>query len=346
MDAEVDSNAVGKCWEVLPEVSRSFALCIRILPKPLDEQMMISYLAYRVIDTIEDSSASLARKKAQFSKFLGLLSGNAVDAEETMKVRGEFLAGLDCTYEKKLLFVLEKLVAAYYMQPALVRRSILKWGNKMAGGMCKFQNRQIRTFHDQNSYSYYVAGVVGYLFNDLLYYNGIIGKRLQKRLHGYARKFGLALQKVNILRDVAADIMSGRKYWPEKLMEKYGLDYASILLEKNREKALLVLRAEIENARKYLDAGIRYVLSLPKNATRVRMFCLIPLFMAIESYAKCMDNWEIFRAGTTVKIGRMKVQEIVAKATLWAASDERIAQWFSESVSARGFASPSIAPAR
>ena len=56
------------CWELLPKVSRSFALCIRILPKPLNEQMMLSYMVFRVIDTIEDSHASLRTKKALFKK--------------------------------------------------------------------------------------------------------------------------------------------------------------------------------------------------------------------------------------------------------------------------------------
>ena len=54
------------CWELLPKVSRSFALCIKILPEPLNDQMMLSYMVFRVIDTIEDSHAPLRTKKSLF----------------------------------------------------------------------------------------------------------------------------------------------------------------------------------------------------------------------------------------------------------------------------------------
>ena len=198
----------------------------------------------------------------------------------------------------------------------------------MAAGMYKFQLRRIETFADQNDYSYYVAGVIGYLFNDLLFINRIIGPELKRRLRRYARNFGLALQKVNILRDIANDIRANRRYWPAALMKKYGLTYENICLAEKREAALKVLREQIDNARNYLYAAMKYILLLPEKALRVRMFCLIPLFMAIESYAKCVGNSDVFEAERKVKISREQVQEIVAKSGLWGSSNKRLVGWF------------------
>ncbi len=319
---------IRKCWRILPNVSRSFALCIRILPKPLNEQMMVSYLVFRVIDTVEDSSASLALKKELFSEFLSLLSrrkANDVAAETCAR---KMLASLNYTYEKELLASLPALVRACFSLPAGARKAIAKRARVMARGMCEFQRKPIETFSDQDRYSYYVAGIIGHLFNDLLHFNRIITARLKRQLAKYAREFGLALQKVNILRDIADDVASHRYYWPKKLLAKYGLCYSNICSAENREKALSVLREQIDDARRYIDAAMQYILLLPKKALRVRMFCLIPLFMAIESYVKCMDNADVFDSGKKVKITRDRVHDIVAKSGMWGTNNERLVKWF------------------
>jgi farnesyl-diphosphate farnesyltransferase len=316
------------CWELLPRVSRSFALCIRILPKPLNEQMMVSYLIYRVLDTIEDSHAKNNIKARLFSEFLSLLAKRKMDAKAIDSCMEKLLERLDYTYERELLDSLPAVVSTYYAQPSEVRKYILRRGRAMAHGMYEFQKKRIETFADQNRYSHYVAGVIGYLFNDLLHYNGIIGKPLKARLRKYARHFGLALQKVNILRDIAHDIAADRRYWPEKLIAKYGLSYETLCRKESREAALKILHEQIENAKNYLESAMKYVMLLPEKALQVRMFCLIPLFMAIESYVKCVGNQELFDNGKVVKINREQVYEIVAKSRMWGSSNERIAKWF------------------
>ncbi|MDO8339659.1 MAG: squalene/phytoene synthase family protein [Candidatus Burarchaeum sp.] len=141
------------CWEILPKVSRSFALCIRILPKPLNEQMMVSYLLYRVLDTIEDSSAPLPVKKELFSQFVKLLAAPHADSSAINECKAALCTKLNYTYEKDLLENLGAVMQAYYAQPAPARHSILKWGRIMAEGMYEFQQKPIETFADQNAYS-------------------------------------------------------------------------------------------------------------------------------------------------------------------------------------------------
>jgi len=327
------------CWELLPKVSRSFALCIKILPEPLNDQMMLSYMVFRVIDTIEDSHASLRTKKALFKKVLSLLSKKNADDKFAKAVSQALLTKLDYTYEKELLEQLPALNRHLFSQPIAARKAIVHRGRIMANGMYEFQKKPIETFADQDRYSYYVAGVVGHLFNDLFYINGVISLRLRRQLSRHAKQFGLALQKVNILRDIADDIAANRYYWPKKLLAKYGLKYSNICSAENREKALSVLREQIVDARKYINAAMQYILKLPKEALRVRMFCLIPLFMAIESFVKCMDNSEVFDVGKKVKISRERVGDIVAKSGLWGANNKRLVKWF---LSTMGNAAPAI----
>lgn len=330
---------IERCWAILPNVSRSFALCIKVLPRPLNEQMMVSYLIYRVLDTIEDSDAPLQEKKGLFDEFLGLLSCRKMDRAAVERCSKKMLARLDYTYEKELLGNASAVAGVYYSQPTGARRYILMRGRAMARGMHEFQKRKIETFADQNQYSHYVAGVIGYLFNDLLHLNGIITKELKRRLHRYARHFGLALQKVNILRDIAHDIAANRHYWPSALIAKYGLTYENLCLGEKREAAMKVLREQIQNAHDYLVSAMKYITMLPEKAVRVRMFCLIPLFMAIESYVKCIDNQEVFDSGKVVKISREQVYGIVAKSQLWGSSNERLVGWF---LKAMGNVSPEL----
>ncbi|MDD5337316.1 MAG: squalene/phytoene synthase family protein [Candidatus ainarchaeum sp.] len=327
---------------MLPKVSRSFALCIQVLPKPIDEQMMTAYLLYRVIDTIEDCDAPLEAKKGMFDKVLDSAGRENFDLDDARKCRDELRGKISAGYETELLANFDSLMRLYYSQPPEIRKAIGKWGRVMAAGMYEFLQKDIRTFSDQNKYSYYVAGVVGYLINDILYYNKVIDAKLKKKLRAHARRFGLALQKVNILRDVARDIKERRHYWPEYVMKKYRLSYENICLPENRKAAMKMLRAEIKDSLRYLHSAMFYIVSLPKNAVRVRMFCAIPLFMAIESFAKCNDNQDVFDSAARVKISRLKVYEIVAKSWLLAAFNGLMVGWFFQSL--RGIPMPPHSP--
>ena len=318
----------GVCWEILPKVSRSFALAIKLLPAPLGEQTMLAYLIYRLIDTIEDSRAPLRTKRRLFDSLLKSFSRKRYDAAEAEAVKAHMLSQVDCSYERELIEKLPHVTAVFYEQPAPVRKATLRWGREMATGMYSFQQKKIRTFADQSRYSYYVAGVVGYLFNDLLYHNRIISKELRTQLRTRAKRFGLALQKVNILRDVAHDVPAKRYYWPLGVMQRYRVNYRTLLQREKRAAAMKVLHAEIHDATQYLRSGIQYVTALPKEQIGVRMFCLVPLFMAIESYIACINNSDVFESEKTVKISREQVGEIVAKSGLWGTSNELLMKWY------------------
>ncbi|MFA5077467.1 MAG: squalene/phytoene synthase family protein [Candidatus Micrarchaeia archaeon] len=330
------------CWNLLPKVSRSFALCIQVLPRPIDEQMMTAYLLYRVIDTIEDCGAGIETKKEMFDRVLLLAGRKTMDRNEITACRDALVAKIDSGSEAELLKNFDSLMEVYRAQPPEIRKAIRKWGAVMARGMYEFLQKGIHTFRDQNKYSYYVAGVVGYMINDLFYYNHVIDAGLKRKLRAHAKRFGLALQKVNILRDVARDIKERRYYWPEYVIKKYRLSYESMCLPENRAAAMKVLKVQIADALTYLHSAMYYVVSLPKDAVRVRMFCTIPLFMAIESFAKCNGNQDVFDSSVRVKISRLKVYEIVAKSWLLGAFNGLMVGWFFDSL--RGVPVPADSP--
>jgi phytoene synthase len=71
-------------------------------------------------------------------------------------------------------------------------------------------------------YCHLVAGVVGEMAA------GIFGAS-EEATYAYARKLGLALQLVNILRDVGEDARRGRVYLPIEDLQRFGVTTADIL---------------------------------------------------------------------------------------------------------------------
>jgi len=320
------------CWKMLPKVSRSFSLCITMFPKPIDEEIMVAYLLYRVIDTVEDCSAPMETKEKMFGKVLGVLESGKYNEAAAVECRNGLVGKIDATYEKELLENFERVVRVYFSLPKEIRHSIFRWGEVMAKGMYEYLDKGISTIEDQNKYSYYVAGVVGYLINDVLYHNRIISAELRKKLRIHAKAFGLALQKVNILRDVAKDIQQGRRYWPSTIIERHHLSYETLCLPENRKIAIQILKEQIGDALGYLHSAMYYIISLPKKAVRVRIACAIPLFMAIESFAKCYGNGQVFDAESRVKISRVQVYAILAKSMALSVFNGMLVGWFYESL--------------
>ena len=198
--------------------------------------------------------------------------------------------------------------------------------------MYKFQKKSITTFNDQDEYCYYVAGIVGYLLTDLFYHNKIINKQNRDHLMKYAKNFGLALQKVNIIRDIAYDIPDKRYYWPINILKKHKLDYNRLCLKKNRSKALIIQNIMIKNALPYLKDAFHYTISLPKTALKVRVFCLIPLFMSIKSLVKCINNEQVFIKDKKVKISREDVKKIVKKSYIYSLYNILLKRWYIHSM--------------
>ena len=325
-------NDYKKCWEILPKISRSFALCIALLPKPINERMMLAYMIFRIIDTIEDSTINIKIKATLFNNFISILEQQRDNPTLSNEYKTNLFKNLIFSYEADLLINLDLVVRLYYLIPKSERMVLLKHAKEMAKGMYKFQGKGIKSFTDQDEYCHYVAGLIGHLTNDLFYHNGIITKYKMAHLMEPAKRYGLGLQKINIIRDVAYDIANQRYYWPENLLKKYKLDYKTICLENNRKEAIVTLNEMIRNAIDYLSDGLYYVTSLPKKALKVRIFCLIPLFMAIESSLKCTNNEDVFIKGRKVKIPRKMVNAIVKKSYLYGYSNTLLKSWFNKRI--------------
>src|SRR5689334_25416338 len=78
------SAAIEFCREILPAVSRTFSISIRLLPGELGAAIRCAYLICRIADTIEDERTFSAEEKASlFDALTAVLSKPVSLSEES-----------------------------------------------------------------------------------------------------------------------------------------------------------------------------------------------------------------------------------------------------------------------
>jgi phytoene/squalene synthetase len=264
----------------LDAVSRSFALCIPQLSPPFRDQVALSYLLFRVLDTVEDAQFSDRKVQAlQFESFRRFLREKPARGQID-RFREAFPPSLS-DGERALLADTEILIADAHDLPAPARTIILDGLDRMAQGMALYAMRppplRLVDLEDVDRYCCVVAGIVGELLTRLWALGGGDPPSLLS-----AYRFGLFLQKVNILKDQAEDEAGGRFLVPD------------------RRELLASLRSDAEGALSYLFA-------LPRSERGYRTFCAWSLMLGAASLQAMEDDGgvrESRRAQTLALFGR------------------------------------------
>jgi len=75
------------------------------------------------------------------------------------------------------------------------------------------------TMEELKVYCYHAAGAVGLLTIEIMGY----AKHNQQKIEEYAKNLGIALQLINILRDIKEDQQRGRTYIPRQILTKFSV---------------------------------------------------------------------------------------------------------------------------
>lgn len=296
--------------EHLDRVSRSFAFCIARLDGALRERVGLSYLLCRVLDTVEDANwASFDEQKLAFERF-DLFLRQSPSRAEFEEWQASFPADL-VENEKKLLGDSLRFFRDLHEWPEAVREPLVKLVLSMSGGMKHFMRQKARigklvlsTPNEVNRYCFFVAGVVGEM---LTRFTGFEIQSRWSRLTD-AFRFGLFLQKINLLKDQRGDESSGR-----------------FLVHSRREVALSLMRDA--------EGAFRYLLSLPEKETGFRLFCAWSLFLGLASLPWIQKaDLEM----SNVKIPREEAQKllVLVEATI---HDNSGLQWLYDTLKSEGF---------
>jgi len=302
------------CREMLPAVSRTFALSIRILPGDLGSAVRCAYLICRIADTVEDEPTMPAEEKADLLDALArcFAGENAVDdfVRGSANVSGE-AAHVRLVRNTDLVFV------SYRALPAATREHVAHWVGEMIAGMRKFvltypRGIRIQTLDEYKEYCYYVAGTVGYLLTDLWHeHSRSIGARQYEVLRNRCRAFAEALQTVNILKDVARDAEHENSiYIPEQLLVAHGSAHATILAPNRDDENRAALATLVQLAWHDLDQATAYLLAIPRRAVSIRLFCALPLLFAYATLRDLTRTPDALARRAVVKISRAEVKSL------------------------------------
>jgi farnesyl-diphosphate farnesyltransferase len=234
-------------YELLSKTSRTFALAIPLLPEPTQSTVCLSYLLFRVADTLEDaktwSRAARLEALAEWGELLVEFDARRARAAKARWIAAE--ATRDDGYRElldevphvlnelsRLAQQAQRIVCEHALRTVQGMRSTLE-GADVAG------NIRIESLEQLRSYCYIAAGIVGELLTALFVRDFPVLERVRPALVENQVAFGEGLQLVNILKDAAQDAREGRVYLPESV----------------RRTAIIELaRADLVRARCYIDA--------------------------------------------------------------------------------------------
>jgi farnesyl-diphosphate farnesyltransferase len=310
----------------LNKVSRTFALNIRVLPEALRGQVLHAYLYCRMADTIEDDPDLPACGKAS-------LLGDFADLFESSRTptaaREAFAAFPDRlpaawrtagSWEYILLARAPVVLEAFTEYPDRAKSAIAACVRDMCSGMADFALKQeadrgehplIASFGDLDRYCYHVAGTVGEMLCELFVRNAGISPRRAGRMRALCVSFGLGLQMVNILKDLADDRERGVFWLPRDLLAAEGISPAEFTRPEHHEAARRIYAVLFDKALRHLEEAMEYTCAIPRGERGLRLFCQWPLFMAAETLALLAERTRDLAGGARLKITRERVANIL-----------------------------------
>jgi farnesyl-diphosphate farnesyltransferase len=314
------------CQQALVDVSRTFSKPIELLPEPLRVALTTGYLLCRIVDTVEDDAHLEANERDQlFSRFIAVLDGSASPESFSAAFEGVPVDNA----EIRLACSFARVMRVFESQEAVTREATVVWLSEMANGMrlyCRRDRPQtlsaLHTFSDLERYCYFVAGTVGHLITDLFCDHLQVGSTpLEHELRARSESFGIGLQMVNILKDVTDDYARNRCYVPRQLCNAQGFGPERLLAVENRRQAQRALLPMFESAAQHLDDALEYTLLIPAKSVALRLFCLLPLFMAQRTLIVAVGNEAVLTPDRPVKISRDAVDDIIQDCLRYANDD-------------------------
>ncbi|MDF3036091.1 MAG: farnesyl-diphosphate farnesyltransferase [Paucimonas sp.] len=296
----------------------------------------LAYLLARAADSISDTSLIPCHERQGLLSSLRAAIGTASHARlpplDQLSPAGEHES------ERRLLAALPELLAVLQNANPADRASISKVLDILITGM----EADLAAFPDKNSgcigtlpdeealdrYTYLVAGCVGEFWTETMC-------RHAEAMHGADRnrliklgvQFGKALQMVNILRDCPRDLRIGRCYLPQTLLGNAGFAAGDLLQADRSARVQPVIRTMTEKALDDFRAAVEYVMLIPPHCRRLRLACIWPLAIGLETLLAHSTNPHRLDPDRITKIPRSRVYCILLLSMTRVASDQAVRKW-------------------
>jgi farnesyl-diphosphate farnesyltransferase len=289
--------------DLLQQVSRSFFLTLRILPRSIKRPIGIAYLLARASDTIADTAlVQIPRRREALLQLRTSVRDACNDRSVAPPDFGdlteaqEAVTGEGTPAERILIQRTGELLQAFRGLAFSDRLRICKLLDTITQGqetdLMRFGTNegQLTALSDDEEldrYAYDVAGCVGEFWTEMCRAHVFPSARLDDAgLMANGIRFGKGLQLVNILRDLPRDLRKVRCYIPQNRLSEYGLNPRELLDSAAMERFRPLYNLYLQQAEDHLSAGWQYTLSLPFRCLRIRLACAWPILIGVKTLAK------------------------------------------------------------
>ncbi|MGE3309246.1 MAG: phytoene/squalene synthase family protein [Limisphaerales bacterium] len=308
---------------LLRDVSRSFYLTLRLLPRPVRPQIGLAYLLARATDTLADTEVvPLDQRLDALDQLRSRILGARIDPVDFSRIaENQALPS-----ERALLVRIEEAVTVLEALPCFDRCCIREVVETITSG----QKLDLERFHsaragrivalasecELDDYTFRVAGCVGGFWTRLC--RSHLFPTAPLELPAYlenAIRFGKGLQWVNILRDIPADLARGRCYLPSERLEAAGLTPSDLTNPTVMERFRHLYQEHLATAAAHLAAGWRYTCATPRSQTRVRIACALPLLIGIETL-RLLGSGNVLDPTHRIKVPRRRIRSLLLQSFL------------------------------
>jgi farnesyl-diphosphate farnesyltransferase len=309
---------------LLKNTSRSFYLTLRVLPGEIRSQIGLAYLLARTSDTIADTQLlALNQRVAALRAFGARIEGSQRDLLDFR----DFTRHQSSEAEQSLLENCESslsLLQSFTPEDQRLVREVLRTilsGQELDlqrfAGASGEKIAALGTDEELDDYTYRVAGCVGEFWTRMCFahiYRTEPGAA--QALLPSAVRFGKGLQLVNILRDLAVDLVQGRCYLPQERLSQAGLTPADLRDPKNEPRLRPLYNGYLNQAQEHLAAGWAYTNALPGSSARVRLACAWPILIGLKTLSR-LRTGNVLDLKGRIKISRAEVKSIILRSVLY-----------------------------
>lgn len=186
-------EAYAQCAAITRREARNFAWGIMLLPRPKRTALTALYAFARRVDDIADGDDGPPERRRRLEEVAAQLDA---------------LPG--STGEDAVLLALADTLARYPVPKASLAALV-------EGGLWDVDRSRYETWDELGEYCRRVAGAVG------IACTAVYGPTDPGRAEPLAQTLGIALQQINIMRDVPEDWSLGRVYLPQEELRRFGV---------------------------------------------------------------------------------------------------------------------------
>jgi len=322
---------------LLKDVSRSFYLTLRVLPRPIRPQMGLAYLLARAADSIADTDllapAERIEKLRLFKQALLSRNPELIDSiqDSLDAMRGKKFV-TESSAEEALLRRLPECFRMFLTMTSDDAARIVEVLKELIGGMeldlHRFPAdgvlRSLETFDELEQYTYSAAGCVGLFWTrmccaHLPAFQPWHVKMDHMQMLGVS--FGKALQWTNVLRDLPRDLAQGRCYLPARDLRDAGVAPYQLRDATQYPRVEGLYHHYLNHTLEHYRAAWEYTISIPKEARRVRLACIWPIWIGLETLAALRVASNPLDARFRIKISRERVYGIMLRSFFTAGSE-------------------------